>query len=100
MATKSSTTATPHNSTRGEAAILDFANSNLTLEQTRQRAAVLLNSKQLLQNVLGLTPEDQTKFVDKVNQVCRDIPFSSLEFPAQLFSRRHILPSTRTMRNS
>jgi len=68
MVRKSSTIAAPQNSTRGEFAIREFANSNLTLEQSRQRAAVLLNSKGLLRNVLGLTPEDQAKFVDKIDQ--------------------------------
>lgn len=72
MARTSKSIAAPHNSTRGEASIQDFANSNLPSEQLRQRAVSLLNSKELLQNVLGLTPEDQTKFVDKVDQVRRD----------------------------
>jgi len=59
----------PRDSTRGEAAIQEFANSNSTSDQLRQRAAHLLNSKDLLRNVWGLTPEDQMKFVDKVDQV-------------------------------
>jgi len=69
MTKKSKTVAASRNSTRGETAIREFANSNLTLEQSRQRAAVLLNSKGLLRNVPGLTPEDQAKFVDKIDQV-------------------------------
>ena len=69
MARKRNTVAVPHKSTHGEAAIREFANSNLTPEQLRQRTPVLLDSKELLRNVLGLTPVDQTKVVDKIDQV-------------------------------
>jgi len=65
------------NSIRGEAAIQEFSNSNLTPERSRQQAASLLGNKRLPRNVLGLTPEDQTRFVDKVDQVCRNGSFSS-----------------------
>ena len=60
------------NSTRGERAIQEFVNSNLANEPLGQRAAPLLNSKQLQRDILGLTPDDQTKFMEKVDQVCRD----------------------------
>ena len=58
-------------STHGETPFREFANSTLTPEQSRRRATPLLNSKELLRNVRALTPEDQTKFMDKIDQVCR-----------------------------
>ena len=60
----------PRDSTRGEAAILEFSDSDLSSERLRQRAPLLLNDKGLLRNVRGLTPGDQARFVDKVDQVC------------------------------
>ena len=75
MARKSNAAATPHNSTRGEAAIREYANSNLTFELSKHRAAVLLNSKELSRNILGLTPEDQTRFIDKADQVRQGVSF-------------------------
>ena len=71
MARKSDIIAAPHDPTREKAAIQEFANSDLTPEQLRQRAPVLLNSNELLRNIPGLTPEEQTKFLDRVDQVCR-----------------------------
>jgi len=71
MTKKTNTVAASRNSTRGETAIREFANSNLTPEQLKPRAAVLLNNKELLRNVPGLTPEEQTKFLDRVDQVGR-----------------------------
>ena len=65
-------TAAVRNPARGETAFQEFANGNYTPEQLRQQAASLLDSKELLQNVRGLTPEDQTRFVDKVDRVCQD----------------------------
>jgi len=50
--------------------VREFANNNLILEQSRRRAAYLLNSKELPRDLRELTPEDQAKFVDKVDQVC------------------------------
>jgi len=79
MSRKSNAVAAPHNPTRGETSTREFANSNLTPEQSRQRAGTLLNSKELLRNIRGLTPEDQTKFVDKVDQVGRDRSFFSAQ---------------------
>jgi len=74
MTKKSNTVAASRNSTRGETAIREFANSNLTPEQLKPRAAVLLNNKELLRNVPGLTPEEQARFLDRVDQVCRSCP--------------------------
>jgi len=69
MAKNNNTVAAPRNSTRGETSIREFANDDWTPEQLRQRAAVLLNNKELLRNVPGLTPEEQTKILDRVDQV-------------------------------
>lgn len=69
---KGSAALTPQSSTCGEAPIREFANSNLAPGQSRQRVAPLLTGKEFLRNVLSLTQEDQTKFIDKVDQVRRD----------------------------
>ena len=99
MAKTSKAVVAPRGSTRGEVAIQEFANSSLPPEQLRQRAAPLLDSKELLRIVWGLPPEDQTRFVDKVDQVRRD----RLLFPVGTiflsFLQRHIRPSTHKMRN-
>ena len=71
MPKRSNAAAALQSSTRGETSFREFANSTLALEQSKQRAAPLLNSKGLLQNVRALAPEDQTKFIDKIDQVCR-----------------------------
>ncbi|KAF9647758.1 kinase-like protein [Thelephora ganbajun] len=73
-----------HISTRGEAQIREFANSNLTPETSRQRAALLLNGKDLARNVRGLTPEDQTRFVDKVDQTYSTVNLQNTRFIAAL----------------
>lgn len=99
MARPGKVVATPYNSTRGETAIQEFANSNLTPELLRQRAATLLDSKELLRDVRGLTPEDQAKFLDRVDQVCRGDPLFFLEIIPPLILQRHIRLSTRKMRN-
>ena len=65
--------------TRGETAIQEFANCDLTSEQLKQRATLLLNSKRLLQSVQGLAPENQMRFMDKVDQVCQDGPLLALD---------------------
>ena len=70
MARKSNTAAALQNPTRAETSFRDFAYSNLTPEQSSQRAAPLLSSRELLRNVRGLAPEDQTKFIEKVDKVC------------------------------
>ena len=63
--------ATSQNPTRGEAAILEFVNSDLAPELSRQRAVPLLKSKNLLRDVRGLTLEGRARFVDKVDEVGR-----------------------------
>ena len=89
-----------HNPTRGEAAILEFVNSNLTPEQSRQRVAPLLKSKKLLRDVQGLTPEARAKFMDKVDKVGRGCSSSSLKIFPLLLLHRHIQLSTRKLRDS
>ena len=72
MARASKADTTRRNPSRGEAAIQEFANTNSAPELLRQRAALLLDSKELLQNIRRLTPEGQTKFLEKADQVCHD----------------------------
>ena len=71
VAKRNNAAAALQSSTRGEAPFREFANNTLTPEQSRQRAAPLLNSKDLLQSLRTLMPEDQTKFIDKADQVRR-----------------------------
>ena len=59
------------NSTNGEAQVLEFANSNLSLEMLTRRATVLLTTKNLVRIARELTPGDQAKFLDKLDQVCQ-----------------------------
>ena len=54
------------------AQLQQFANSNFTLEELRQQAGVLLSNRDISRSALGLSPEDQTKLVDKLDQVRRD----------------------------
>ena len=61
----------PRKSACGETAIQEFTDTNLAPELLRQRASPLLNDKQLMQIVQGLTPDNQAKFLEKVDQVCR-----------------------------
>jgi len=90
MTRTSKTVVTSRGSTRGEVAIQEFVNSNLPSEQLRQRAAHLLSSKELLRTVRGLQPEDQTKFVDKVDQVRQDRSLFPLGIISLSFLQRHI----------
>ena len=67
---------TPRNPTHEEIAIREFTNTDLTPELSRQQAAIFLDDKKLLQNIRGLAPEDQERFVERVDQVRRDGSFS------------------------
>jgi len=101
MARKNDTVTVPHNSTRGEAAIREPANSNSTPEQLRQRTTVLRDSKEVLRNVPGLTwtPEEQTRFLDKFHQVCRScLPKPQLNYPCKGLS--HYRLANRKIPNS
>ena len=59
----------PHNSTRGEALLREFANNDLSPDALRQRASILLSSKDLVRNAMGLTPEERARLIDKFDQV-------------------------------
>ena len=69
---KNNATSALQDPTNGEAPIWEIANSNLTSEQLRRRAAPLLIGKDILRSVLSLSPEDQARFIDKVGHVCRN----------------------------
>lgn len=84
---------------RGEAAILEFTKSNLTPERLRQRAAHFLMNPRSTRSIQGLSPEEKTKFLDRVDQVCRLPPEIRYSLIATL-PKRHILQSTRTTQNS
>ena len=72
MSKKNNATTTSRSSTRVDAQILEFASSNLPLDALAQRAIFFLTAfKDLARNILGLTPGDQEKFVDKIDQVCQ-----------------------------
>ena len=72
MSENRDTVLAPRTSSRGEPLIREIIHTSLTPEQLRQRVAPLLIGEELLRNVLSLAPEDQTKFIDKVDQVRRD----------------------------
>ena len=56
---------------RLEAKVQELINSRLSARRVRQRAGRLLASRDLLQVVQALTPEEQGRFVDRVDQVRR-----------------------------
>ena len=66
----------------------EFANSALTPEQSRQRAGPLLNSKDLLREFRALIPEDQTKFIDKVDKVRRGWLILLSQYPPSIISAK------------
>ena len=90
------------NLTRGETAILAFMNGDLLLDQLKQQAARFLVNGELLHEIKGLTSEEQTKFVDKVDQVSRHGPFSlqPLELSPSRSLERYIRPSVHKTRDS
>lgn len=71
MAKHKSSTTSPQNSAQGATLILEFANDKLTPEASRKQVTPLFNSKDLVQDILTLTQEDQAKLIDKVDQVCK-----------------------------
>ena len=71
MAKKNNAAATPHNSASRGTPIREFLNGDFPPETSRQRVAILLTGKDLARNILGLAPEDQTKFIDKVDRVSK-----------------------------
>ena len=74
MAGENNIATTPHNSTSEGTPAHKFLNANFPPETLRKRAAVLLTRRGLVKNILRMTPEDQTKFIDRVDQVWQ--PFS------------------------
>ena len=73
MTKRSATTPVPRSSTHVQAQIREFANSSSPHDVSKQRAVLLLDDKNILSDVVGLGPEDQTKFLDKVDQVSQGI---------------------------
>jgi len=61
----------------------EFINNNLALERLRAMVIFFLNNQELIRMVLGLTPEDQERFVHRVDQVRR--------------GRCHVLRSTSSL---
>ena len=95
MSKKNNAATTSRSSTRVDAQILEFASDNLPLETLTQRAISFLTTfKDLTRNVLGLSPGDRAKFVDKVDQVCQHV-FLGILGPSLL--RRHSVLWTRKM---
>jgi hypothetical protein len=81
--------AAPRNPTQRESAIQQFANSRSSPVQLREQAVPLLNSKELPHDVQRLTPEARMKFVDKVDQVCRDGSPFFLDLPSIVFTKAY-----------
>ena len=100
MSRRGNPAAALQNSTSGEAPFREYAYSNLTPEQSKQRAALLLDSRDLLRNVQGLAPEDQTRFIDKVDQVSKSSLIRISHDRLSFLLRRRTRASTYEMRNS
>lgn len=78
---KNNSATASRSSTSVDAQILEFANSNLPPEQlTRHAVYVLTTFKDSPQTVLGLTPGNQEKCVDKIDQVCQRLLLEILGF--------------------
>ncbi|KAF9789416.1 kinase-like domain-containing protein [Thelephora terrestris] len=60
--------------------LLELANGDLSPEALTQKAVILLTTKDLPQSILGLTPDDQEKFVDKVDQAFRPLDLNNLKY--------------------
>lgn len=85
MSKNNSATAS-RSSTSVDAQILEFANSSLSLKQlTRRAVSVLTTFKDSPQTVLDLTPGDQEKCVDKIDQACQRL----LEILGPSLPQRH-----------
>ena len=68
MATNSSAAAPPPKLSN-QVLIQKFANNNSRPETLRKQAEVLLTNENLLADILGLSKEDQKKFINKVDGV-------------------------------
>ena len=87
MVKKNNAAATPHNSASGGTLVREFLNGEFPPETPRQRVAIFLTGKDLVRN-MKLAPEDQTKFLDKVDRCTKvnnpyfvKFPFTSLTLP-------------------
>jgi len=77
--------------TKEEPGVHEFTNSNLPPEQLRAMVVYFLKLKHqdLIRMVLGLTPEDQERFVHKVDQVRRVV----LRSTSSLITLTKVLPA-------
>ena len=91
-ATKDSTRQDP---VQLEAMVREFLNSNAPTERLRELARLLLTNGDILRVIRELTPEDQGRFVDKVDQVRRLVVSKS-----SLLTFFHPLRCTRPTRSS
>jgi hypothetical protein len=69
MAKKNNAVPTSHNATGRGTPIRDILNGDLPSEALRLRAGPLLTGKDLVRNIMAMTPQDQAEFLDKVDQV-------------------------------
>jgi len=74
--------------TRAETPFRAFLNSQLPREQLRDQARPLLSSENILQAIEEMAPEDQGRFIDKVNQARRPDYRRSPAVPFDTGSRR------------
>lgn len=58
-----------HTPVQAESPVRAFLDSHLPIGQLGEQARLLLSNKEPLQVVREITPEDQERLVDKVNQV-------------------------------
>ena len=91
-ATKDSTRQDP---VQLEAMVREFLNGNTPTERLRELARLLLTNGDILRVIRELTPEDQGRFVDKVDQVRRLVVSKS-----SLLTFFHPLRCTRPTRSS
>ena len=82
----------PRTATREEPGVHEFINSShLPLERLKAMVTFFLNNQELIRIVLGLTPEDQERFVHRVDQVRRSRWLSVQHLPSLLSQRFSLL---------
>jgi hypothetical protein len=69
MATNSNATAGPREWSHQQVSILKFASNNSGPETLRRQAEALLTNENIVPDILGLSKEDQEKFISKVDEV-------------------------------
>ena len=77
--------AASHNLTNGGTSMREILYGGLPFETLRAQVGIVLTGKDLVSNILGLTPQEQTKFLDKVDQVGLSLPSSLLKSSIHLF---------------